>query len=76
MRYIINSTTTRTPGWKADCWNWVKAGEPFELYGVEPQHLAFCRTLSAACGCQYRSRQHRDETILTFEPSFCQVEAA
>jgi len=45
MRYIIKSTTTRTQGWQADCWNWAKANLPFKVYGVESQHLAFCRTL-------------------------------
>jgi hypothetical protein len=70
MRYIINSTTTRTQGWQADCWNWAKANEPFELYGVETQHLPFCRELSATCRCKYHSRQRHDEAVAVFVPSF------
>jgi hypothetical protein len=71
MRYIINSTTTRTQGWQADCWNWAKANMPFELYGVGMQHLAFCKALAAACRFKFHSRQFRDEAVATFEPSFC-----
>jgi hypothetical protein len=68
MRYIINSTTTRTRGWQADCWNWAKANQPFELHGVRSQHLPFCEALAAACQCKIHSRQFRDESIATFEP--------
>jgi len=71
MRHIINSTTTRTQGWQADCWNWAKARLPFELYGVETQHLTFCKALSTACRCRFHSRQLHDEAVATFEPSFC-----
>ena len=71
MRYIINSTTTRTQGWQADCWNWAKANLPFELYGVGTHHLAFCKALAAACRFKFHSRQFRDEALATFEPSFC-----
>jgi hypothetical protein len=70
MRYIINSTSTRTQGWQADCWNWAKANEPFELYGVETQHLPFCQELSEACRCKYQSRQAHDEAVVMFDPSF------
>lgn len=70
MRYIINSTSTRTLGWQADCWNWAKANIPFKLYGVETQHLSFCQALAAACRCQFHSRQFRDESVAVFEPSF------
>lgn len=71
MRYIINSTTTRTQGWQADCWNWAKANLPFELYGVESQHLGFCKTVAAACRFNFRSRRFHNEAVATFEPSFC-----
>jgi len=71
MRYIIKSTTTRTQGWQADCWNWAKANLPFKVYGVESQHLAFFRTLAKACRCRFYSRQFRDELVATFEPSLC-----
>ncbi len=71
MQYIIKSTTTRTQGWQSDCWNWAKANLPFKLYGVESQHLAFCKTLAKACRCQFYSRQFRDEAVATFEPSLC-----
>lgn len=70
MRYIIHSTTTRTQGWQADCWNWARANEPFELHGVASQHLPFCRELSAACRCKYHSRPFRDEAVAVFEPVF------
>jgi hypothetical protein len=70
MRYIINSTTTRTQGWQADCWNWAKANMPFELYGVGSNHLAFCKALAAACRFKFHSRHFRDEAVATFEPSF------
>jgi len=70
MRYIINSTSTRTQGWQADCWNWARANEPFELYGVETQHLPFCQELSEACRCKYQSRQAHDEAVVMFDPSF------
>ena len=69
MRYIINSTTTRTQGWQADCWNWAKANMPFELYGVGTNHLEFCKALAASCGFQFHSRQFRDEEVAIFEPS-------
>jgi hypothetical protein len=75
MRYIIHSTTTRTQGWQADCWNWARANEPFELYGVGTQHLQFCQALSTACGCQFHSRQFHDEAVAVFEPAFCNAEA-
>ena len=51
MRHIIHSTTTRTQGWQADCWNWAKARMAFELYGIQTHHLAFCRALSSDCRC-------------------------
>lgn len=68
MSHIINSTTTRTQGWQADCWNWAKANKPFELHGVQTQHLPFCEALSAACHCQFYARQFHNESIATFEP--------
>ena len=68
MAYIINSTTTRTKGWQADCWNWAKARKPFALYGVQTNHLAFCQALSAAYQCRFRSQLFRGESIITFEP--------
>jgi hypothetical protein len=70
MRHIIHSTTTRTQGWQADCWNWAKAKMSFELYGIQAQHLAFCRALSSACHVRFHSRQFHDEAVVTFEPSF------
>jgi len=73
MRYVINSTSTRTQGWQADCWNWARTGEPFEIYGFEPEHLAICRKLSAACGCKYRFRQIHGEKVVVFEPLLCHV---
>ena len=75
MRYIINSTTTRTQGWQTDCWNWAKANEPFTLYGVAPHHLPFCQALSAACHYHYHSRRFRGESVATFEPSNVLAEA-
>jgi len=70
MRYIINSTTTRTQGWQMDCWNWAKANLPFKLYGVETHHLAFCKMLAKACRCKFSSRRFYDEAVATFEPAF------
>jgi hypothetical protein len=70
MRHIIHSTTTRTQGWQADCWNWAKARMPFELYGIQTHHLEFCRALSSACRLRFHSRQFRDEAVAMFEPSF------
>ena len=70
MRHILHSTTTRTQGWQADCWNWAKARMPFELYGIQTHHLGFCRALSSACRLQFHSRQFRDEAVAMFEPSF------
>ncbi len=70
MRHIINSTTTRTQGWQADCWNWAKARMPFELYGIQTEHLAFCRALSSACRLHFHSRHFHDEMVVQFEPSF------
>ncbi|HEU5395602.1 MAG TPA: hypothetical protein VFV81_00445 [Verrucomicrobiae bacterium] len=68
MRYIINSTTTRTPGWQADCLNWASAHAPFELHGVKHEHLPFCQALSDSCHCRYHSRTFRDESVAVFEP--------
>lgn len=68
MRYIIHSTSTRTRGWQADCWNWAKANEPFELHGVTRDHMPFCRELSSTCHCKYRSRTFRNEAVAVFEP--------
>jgi hypothetical protein len=46
---------------------------PFELYGIQRQHLGFCRALSLACRLRFHSRQFRDEAVAMFEPSFiCQ----
>jgi hypothetical protein len=73
MREIINSTTTRTQGWQADCWNWAKANEPFQLYGVQTRHLPFCEALAAACRCKFHARQFRNESIATFEPGISAV---
>ena len=70
MRHILHSTTTRTQGWQADCWNWAKARMPFELYGIQTQHLEFCCALSSACRLRFHSRQFRDEAVAMFEPSF------
>ena len=70
MRHILHSTTTRTQGWQADCWNWAKARMPFELYGIQTHHLGFCRALSSACHVHFHSRQFRDEAVAMFEPSF------
>jgi len=39
---------TKTAGWQKRCWDWVKAGERFELHGVETPHLLFCNELCAA----------------------------
>jgi hypothetical protein len=69
MPDIINSTTTRTQGWQVDCWNWAKAHKPFQLYGVQNQHLPFCAALSAACHCKFNSRPFHDESVATFEPA-------
>jgi hypothetical protein len=41
----------------------------FELYGIQAQHLAFCRALSSACHVRFHSRQFHDEAVVTFEPS-------
>jgi hypothetical protein len=68
MHNIINSTTTRTQGWQADCWNWAKARIPFKLYGIREQHLAFCRALASACHVTFRSRQFHDQAVAVFEP--------
>ena len=70
MRHILHSTTTRTQGWQADCWNWAKARMSFELYGIQAQHLAFCRALSSACHVRFHSRRFHDEAVVPFEPSF------
>ncbi|HEY5233802.1 MAG TPA: hypothetical protein VIK35_09745 [Verrucomicrobiae bacterium] len=70
MRHTIHSTTTRTQGWQADCWNWAKARMPFELYGIQTHHLEFCRALSSACRLQFHSRRFRDEAVAMFEPAF------
>lgn len=43
---------------------------PFELYGIQTHHLAFCRALSSACRLKFRSRQFHDEAIAMFEPAF------
>ena len=69
MHNIINSTTTRTQGWQADCWNWAKASLPFELYGIQTHHLAFCQALSSACRIKFHSRRFHDEAVARFEPS-------
>ena len=69
MRQFLNSTTTRTKGWQADCWNWASANQPFELHGVGHEHLPFCQELSDACHCHYRSQQFRQEAVAFFEPS-------
>jgi hypothetical protein len=71
MRYIINSTSTRTQGWQMDCWNWAKSSLPFKLYGVESHHLAFCKAVAAACRCKFYSRRFHDEAVATFEPLSC-----
>jgi hypothetical protein len=68
IRFILNSTTTRTKGWQADCWNWAKAKKPFQLFGVQTAHLAFCQALSAAYRCRFRSRLFRGESVIIFEP--------
>jgi len=69
MHHILNSTTTRTQGWQTDCWNWAKARMPFELYGIQTKHLAFCRTLSSACHVRFHSRRFRNQAVALFEPS-------
>jgi len=70
MRYIINATTTRTPGWQADCWNWAKASQPFKLHGIERQHLPFCQALSAFCHLKFKSRFRHNEPVAIFEPCY------
>jgi hypothetical protein len=70
MRYVINSTTTRTQGWQSDCWNWAKANLPFELYGVEKHHLAFCKAITAGCRFRFHYRRFHDDLVAMFEPSF------
>lgn len=57
-------------GWQTDCWNWAKANQPFELYGVQPRHFSFCEALSAACDCKFDVRPFHDESIASFEPNF------
>jgi len=67
--HYIHSTTTRTQGWQADCWNWARESKPFELHGVESQHLPFCREVSKTCNCKYHSHTVRDEAVAVFEPA-------
>jgi hypothetical protein len=43
---------------------------PFELYGIQTQHLEFCRALSSACRLRFHSRQFRDEAASMFDPTF------
>ncbi len=50
--------------------NWAKARMSFELYGIQTQHLEFCRALSSACRLRFHSRQFRDEAVAMFEPAF------
>jgi len=40
--------TTKTAGWQKHCWDWVKAGEQFELAGVQAAHFLFCHALCVA----------------------------
>jgi|GEM_PF-1775551 len=46
--------STKTTGWQIRCWDWVKAGELFELHDVEKTHLLFCHELCAAYKYQYK----------------------
>ena len=50
----MKSTTTKTPGWQKQCWDWAKAKEPFELRDAAKEHLVFCDELCAAYGGQYQ----------------------
>ena len=68
IRSVIHLTTTSRKGWQADCWNWARSKEPFQLFGVQTAHLPFCQALSAAYQCKFRSTAFRGESIITFEP--------
>jgi len=55
--------STKTTGWQIRCWDWVKAGELFELHGVEKTHLLFCHELCAAYKYQCN---FSDPSVLAF----------
>ena len=46
-----NVVTTKTHDWKQRCREWVKAGESFELHGVESEHILFIQELCAVFKC-------------------------
>jgi hypothetical protein len=56
---------TKAVGWQKRCWDWVKAGERFELHGVETPHLLFCNALCAAYKYQH---EFSDPSVLAFFP--------
>ena len=64
--------TTKTVGWQKRCWDWVKAGELFELHGVEAAHLFFCQALGAAYEYDYR---FPTPAVLVFTPKNAAVAA-
>ena len=59
------NTNTKTAGWQKRCWDWVKAGELFELHDVEASHLLFCHELCAAYKYQH---EFSHPSVLAFFP--------
>ena len=55
----------KAAGWQKRCWDWVKAGELFELHGVETSHLLFCNALCAAYKYQH---EFSNPSVLAFTP--------
>ena len=62
-------TSTQTLGWQDICRKWAKAGEAFEIHGVSPRHLTFCKDLCVEFNYECSYQSHHEDSPAVFLPA-------
>ncbi|HEX4349072.1 MAG TPA: hypothetical protein VH251_01730 [Verrucomicrobiae bacterium] len=68
MVTAMHSISTRTPGWREECWAWAETHQHFELLDIESPHFMFCQELCAEYNYRYVYRCLRSESVARFIP--------
>ena len=58
MPLALNWTSTKVPLWQSDCENFWRSGRPFELRGVNDEHMLFVEQFSRLFGLGFARQGH------------------